>query len=359
MKKIPVHKNKSLKDLKGEQWREIPYTEGYYVVSNLGRVKALARVVYSGGAPNGRWLKERVLAQSISKNNNRYIGESTYELAVTYQFEGTRTTSMVRRLVYEAFILPGTKQKMDGKLVFPLDGNGFNCRASNLGLATRTELRLRDLQNNRYIPPFHLLPKEYYVKLAVAAGRGRRKKINKYKPDGLLVASYPSITTAAKKNRVSIGCVGLCVQKKLKLLKGHVYRYADEGYEGELRGWTGPQRRIIQYNIAGKKLTEFKSINEAARRLNIAPGTISRTAKKRSKHAGGFIWRYEGEPYKGEYYKHLKKRKFTQYTTDGKPLKTFDSISSAAKKTNCSYEGIRLTLQGKSKSCNGYIWKWK
>lgn len=358
MAKIPIYKNKSLKNIKGEEWREILYAEGYYLVSNFGRIKALERMVYSDAAPNGRRLKEKIMSQSISKNSNRHTSDQTFELSVTYQFEKVRIVAMVRRLVYEAFIQPKTKQKMDDKYVYPQDGNGLNCRADNLGLASRTELRIRELQNKRYIPPVHLTPPECYIKLSIQAGRSRRRRINKYKPDGTLIASYPSITIAAKRNKVSIGCVGLCVQKKLKILKEYIYRYAEEGYKGELKSWKGTEKKIIQYTIVGKKIATYRSINEAGRRLEIEAGTISRTAKKRSKHAGGFVWRYEGDPYKGEYKDVLHKRKFAQYSPKGKKLNTFKSISEAAKQISGSYERIRLALQGTAKTSNGFVWKW-
>jgi hypothetical protein len=237
--RLPIYKNKSLRNLKGEKWKEIPFTEGYYAVSNYGRVKALPRVVFSDTAPKGRKLKERILSQAVGKQHNSYTGDKTFGLVVTFQFEGIKQRQMVRRLVYEAFVAPKSKESLEGKLVYPLDGNGLNCHAHNLGLATRSELRSKELRDQRYLPPVHLLPADYYLKLAVKAGRLKRRKVSKYKPDGTLLATYPSLTKAAEKNKVSIGCVGLCAQKKLKLLKGFVYRYTEQGYSGELKDWRG------------------------------------------------------------------------------------------------------------------------
>jgi hypothetical protein len=358
MAKVPIYKNKSLKDLKGEVWKEIPFTDGCYVVSNMGRVKALERVVYSHTVPNGRRLKERIMGQSIHKQGNSFTGDETFGLAVAIQFEGVKTRAMVRRLVYEAFVAPKTKETMNDKLVYPLDGNGLNSRVENLGLATRGDLRVKELNQKRYVPPVYLLPREYYLKQAVKAGRMRRRKVCKYKPDGTLVATYPSLTKAAEKNKASTGNIGLCTQKKLKSLKGFIYRYAEEEYTGELNGLTGIVKKITQYHIDGRKIKSYNSIIEAARRLNIEPGTISRTAKKKSKHAGGFVWRYEGDIYLGEYRKVLQKRKVLQISLTGKKINSFDSISKAAHETDSPYEGIRLALQGKAKTSNGFLWKW-
>ncbi len=358
MSEVPIYKNKSLEDLKGEVWKEIPFTEGYYVVSNLGRVKALERVVYSDTAPFGRRIKERILSQNIGKQPNSFTNDETFGLSVVYQFEGTRNFAMVRRLVYEAFIASKTNESMDDKFVYPLDGNGLNSRVENLGLATKSNLRLRDLNKERYLPPYHLLPKEDYVRFAIKAGRSRRKKICKYKPDGTLVATYPSISKAAEKNATSVGNIGQCISKKIKSLRGFIFRYAEDKYTGELNGLTGKTTKITQYHPDGRMIKSYNSIIDAARLLNIKPGSISRTAVGKSKHAGGFVWRYEDDVYRGEYKEILKKRKFVQLTLTGKRIKTFDSISRAANQTGSPYESIRLTLHGKNKTCNGYLWQW-
>ncbi len=131
----PIHKNKSLENLEGEIWKEIPFTEGYYQISNLGRVKALARKIFTNTAPNGRWLRERILSQSVCSQPNQYTGDETFGTVVAYQFEGTKINAMVRRLVYEAFVLPGKKEKMDDKYVYSIDGNGLDNRWDNLALA--------------------------------------------------------------------------------------------------------------------------------------------------------------------------------------------------------------------------------
>ncbi len=159
---------------------------------------------------------------------------------------------------------------------------------------------------------------------------------------------------------MSAGNIGQCAIKKIKLLKGHVYRFADEGYNGELKNWRAAtaKKKIIQYHLNGVKMAEFESIHDAARQLRIEDSTISRAAKKTAKHAGGFVWRYEGESYRGEYRKTLEKRKLAQYDSKGKQMAVFVSISEAAKKTAGTYEGIRLTLHGKANSSGGYFWKW-
>ena len=360
MTKASIYKNKSLKDLKGEVWKVIPYTEGYYLVSNLGRVKALARQVYcvANGTHCYRWLKERILQQGVQRVYNHYKGDFVIELVVRYCFEKTNFCSMVRRLVYEAFNAPAKKETMEQKVVIPRDGDGFNCKAENLELINRSELRRRGFKNKRYINKLHLLPLKKRIAIRKKAAKSTRVKINKYSLDGVLIATYPSLTSAARKNRVSIGCVGLCAQKKLKVLKGHIFRYASEGYNGELKDWNGKAIKVVQYSIAGKKLQTFTSIKEAARTCSIHPNGIGWSANKKAKHAGGYVWRFEEDTYKGEYNEALRKRKIVQLTLSGRKLNIFDSAPQAAKATGADYSGIRRVLTGKRKASSGFLWKW-
>ncbi len=137
-----------------------------------------------------------------------------------------------------------------------------------------------------------------------------------------------------------------------------MYRYADERYEGEYINWQGNCKKIIQFNYDGTQVMIFPSINDAARNFGIANGDIIRSAKKITKQAGGFVWRYEGDNYQGEYNELLTKRKFIQCSPDGKEIAIFEDIATAAKDTNSTYEGIRLALKNKNKTSNGFKWQY-
>jgi len=51
MTTLPTYKNQSLTNISGERWKDIPGLEGYYIVSNRGRVKRLEyEMEYSNGA---------------------------------------------------------------------------------------------------------------------------------------------------------------------------------------------------------------------------------------------------------------------------------------------------------------------
>lgn len=56
-------------------------------------------------------------------------------------------------------------------------------------------------------------------------------------------------------------------------------------------------------------------------------------------------------------YSHLKK-KVSQYTIDGRYIRTFDSVTNAAKSINVNESSIRGLLYGEGVSIGGFAWKW-
>jgi NUMOD4 motif len=349
-----------LDDIKGEIWKEIPYTEGYYLISNFGRVKGLERLIFSDRIPNGRRLKERILALDFTKHYNKYTSDYAVTLRVKYSFEKTKFTSMVGRLVYEAFSTPKKKETMDSMVVYPIDGNGFNCKAENLSLITRSELRRKGFQNNRYENTLQRITKKERAVILKKTAEIISKKIDKYSIDGTLLATYPSLTSAAKQNGISISCVGLCAQKKIKVLKGFVFRYAADKYSGEHKTWDRTRKiPVVKYSMGGKKIQTYPGIKIAAASEKIHPNCVSSCAYKKAKHAGGYVWRFMGERYDGEYKDILKKRKCIQLSIDGKIIKVFDSVSQAVSSTGASFTGIKRVIEGRCKTCKGFVWKWK
>lgn len=54
-----------------------------------------------------------------------------------------------------------------------------------------------------------------------------------------------------------------------------------------------------------------------------------------------------------------ERRKIEQYSLDGVLLNEYDSLTAAAKSVNRSNKSLREAIQGKSKTCGGFIWKYK
>ena len=118
-----------IQDLEGEVWEDVVGFEGFYQVSNKGRVKSLNF---------GKRGYERLLSQAKHKNY----------LFVTLTKEGKHKSIFVHRLVYEAFIgnVPKYNTNISSNeliIVNHKDECGTNNNVENLEL-----LSVKD--NNRY-----------------------------------------------------------------------------------------------------------------------------------------------------------------------------------------------------------------
>lgn len=107
-----------------ENWKPVA-TNTYYMVSDLGRVKSLARTIMrSNGVP--QTFKARVLRLNCGKNG--YV-------LVNLHGKGNHKTHAVHRLVAEAFI----GNCPEGQEVRHKDGVRANNNAFNLCYGTRSE----------------------------------------------------------------------------------------------------------------------------------------------------------------------------------------------------------------------------
>jgi hypothetical protein len=222
--KIPAY-NKSLKNMTGERWREIAGADGHFMVSNRGRIKSVPRFVQRAGTNVGFWTKEKIMSQYAVKSQNLFTKDFTVGLMVTYAFDKKKFRVMVRRQVYEAFILPRTKEKMEENFIFNKDGNGLNNLPSNLGLCTWSDLRKQQLSKDRYVPPAYKVDPQKNRKHLLRMNRKKRKKVAQYKRGGKLIQSFLSLTLASKKTGVSISSISACANHERKQARGFMWRF--------------------------------------------------------------------------------------------------------------------------------------
>ena len=113
-----------------EIWKDIPEYEGYYQVSNMGRVKCLDRVVYRGVNKNGTPIYQRVYSRVLSLHVTR-----TGYYSIMLHKDGKTRRFLVHRLVAQAFIPnPNGRPEINHK-----DGNRKNPVADNLEWCNRSE----------------------------------------------------------------------------------------------------------------------------------------------------------------------------------------------------------------------------
>lgn len=172
-----------------EIWKDIDDYEGFYQVSNCGRVRSLTRT-FTRSDGKVKTFKEKVLKQGTNPNGYKYVNLSIKSKAYS---------ARVHRLVAEAFInnpenLPCINHK---------DENKANNSVENLEWCTfQYNLTYNGKQMKRAF------------------------KVLQFSKNGEFVKSYKSITEAETEVLGSRSNVGACCSGKIKSCGGYVWKYA-------------------------------------------------------------------------------------------------------------------------------------
>jgi len=114
----------SLVDLPNEIWKDIPNYEGYYQVSNLGRIKRLKRII-SACYGSSKTIKDIIIKQELTKKG--YLRASLFK-------NGIKEKRFVHRLVAQSFI--GFEEN---KTINHKNGIKFDNNIENLEWLTQSE----------------------------------------------------------------------------------------------------------------------------------------------------------------------------------------------------------------------------
>jgi hypothetical protein len=219
---IPSYQIKSLTDLTGETWKDIPGFEGSYQASTLGRIKSLDRTI-----PHPRlyqqFVKGQILSQSISRNRNIKTGEPMIDLRVTLGIENVQYYFNTRRLIYKTFIDPHLDYKNDGMYVINADNDGYNNKPENLRLVTKSEKQLRAVKRGRVSSFLKDADRSNWRKNHTSS-----KPVEQYDQAGKLIQTYPSVKEASRQLNLADKAIIQVAKGIYKQWNGFVWKYANK-----------------------------------------------------------------------------------------------------------------------------------
>lgn len=196
---MEIYKNLSLEDMDGEVWKDIPGYEGYYQVSNMGRVKSLDRKIKRiNGTIQHR--KGVILKQCIHKTG--------YLIAVLCKNRHNKTIR-VHRIVAKSFVNnPYNKKEVNHK-----NENIIDNRVENLEWTTPKENSNYGTRNKR-------------ISLANTNGKCS-KPVLQYDLDSNLIKEWESMAECRRKG-YSQGNISACCRGERKTHKGYIWKFKEE-----------------------------------------------------------------------------------------------------------------------------------
>lgn len=184
-----------------EEWKDIEGYEGLYQVSNLGRVKSLARYVkhYKGGL---LLLRERILTTIAVRD---YLNVNLYK-------EGKIKMFKVHRLVAQAFIEnPDNLPQVNHKNECKWDNAVWNlewCTSDyNLKYGTRLEKAIKKSAKTQQLT------------------HPTRKSVLQYTKDNQFVTEYMSMKEAERQTGINYSSISKCCLGKGLTAGGYIWKF--------------------------------------------------------------------------------------------------------------------------------------
>lgn len=104
---------------------------------------------------------------------------------------------------------------------------------------------------------------------------------------------------------------------------------------------------VLQYNLNGNFIAEFKSLNEASEKVGVVPTAIGQNLNSFTKSAGGFQWRFITKNYKKKIEPYVIMNNglpVGQYDLKGKLIKSFESLLETERYTGHTEGSIRAAM---------------
>jgi hypothetical protein len=368
------HQNLSLENMKGEQWEDIPNLDGYYLVSNFGRIKRLQRDEIDK-YDNVRVLPEQINKPSIQKTKNRFKNDVVFSLRITVKLNKINYCFGVARLVYYCFV-EAFDLKDRGILILCKDYNGFNVYQKNLVKSTSSERGKIVVQRRRADSHFQYFTEKDKKRNIKSIKLALSKKVSQYNIDGKKIKTYKSCNAAEHATGIAEGMVSHAARGAGLSAGGYLWKWGNEKEIESLESIKNKRQeayrlkhgqKVTQYDFGGNKIAQYNSLQEAAIACGGIAHHIDEVTKGKAKSAKGYFWQsgfgkdkinLKGHLWGGMASASGRFVKVKQYALDGKLVKIYVTLAEAARAIKVTPKSVKQACENKGAAFKGFKWKY-
>lgn len=189
----------------------------------------------------------------------------------------------------------------------------------------------------------------------------KSKKISQYDKLGNFIKTYKTIKEASESSGIFASSIGACCKGKRNSAGGFIWKYWNEALQDDdLNKQYNEERPVIQYDLDGNFISEYKTMGCAAKTTGIVFQRIQHAVNQKYGTAGKYIWRDKSNPLKTEdikYFECKKKRYICKYSIDNRLIAKYISQRMAAADNGIRYQDIQYSIKTKRPK-GGFIWKY-
>lgn len=222
-----------------------------------------------------------------------------------------------------------------------------------------------DKYERQYILEYNCVEPFGYNKTLGGTGgvQSANRHIICFTKDGEIVKKYESASQAAQDGFFIHGVIDCCEHKATRC-HDNVFMYEDEyiekGFIRKAKDTSACYRPVIQCDLNGNKIAEFKSVVEASRETGCKRPNISSCLTGKQKTVKGFIFVYKEDfPIKNlnKYSQKTKGIKVASLNAEtNKIVSIYNSIAEAGRDLGVNYKAIQKVLNVEGRTAYGYKW---
>ena len=265
-----------------EIWKDIKGYEGFYQVSNLGRVRSLDCVIIR---VNGRTMTRKGALISHKINTQGYP-------TVRLHIKGKYQNIPLHRLIAEAFIPnPENKPCVDHINTIRIDYSIDNLRWVTYKENSNNPItHKRNKQNSS--------SKEAIAKKLSTLVRNKAKnaprKVYQFSKDGTFIAEHESASEAGRKLNIYCGHISsACNRYAHQITAGGFLWSYNKNEVPEYKPCKKNMRPINQYDKEGNLIKRWDSVKSILKQFNISRYYLLPCLQKKVEVHDGFRWEYD------------------------------------------------------------------